>query len=311
VPNWTSAAGALEGILAALGTPLPRHAIMGLSGHAWHFRLGFHEGVAALPDGPLDLDWEAMAANYSRLGWRWERFGCRLEPARDWTDAREAAVAWAEPHLQGGRPLLGFDFHLHEFGIVHGYDAARRAWLVDDLLAGDYGPAIPVAEWPGPAGWIELIAPIEPAVADPLDSVSGALDTARRMLAGDVSGLSGTPGLERWAEAFEGDTAVDRAGNAYTLAVLLAARSDGAAFISDIGAAIPDLAGPLSRARAALDGEARALAPLVSLFPFPAGGHGNVDVPGLRRAAAMALRQAAAAERRLADSLDEAIEALG
>ena len=33
-PNWTSAAGALEGVLEFLGAPLPRHAIMGLTGLA-------------------------------------------------------------------------------------------------------------------------------------------------------------------------------------------------------------------------------------------------------------------------------------
>jgi hypothetical protein len=310
VPNWTSAAGALEGILEALGTPLPRHAIMGLSGHAWQFRLGSAEGIVALPSGPLDLDWEAMAAHYKRLGWRWERFGARLEPGRDWQAARDAAVAWAAPHLERGHPVLGFDFHLREFGIVFGYDAAARAWLVDDLLAGDYGPAVPLDTWPGEPGWLELIAPVEPIEVDPIDAIGAALDAATRFIAGDGSGLSGAPGIDSWAEAFEGETVVDRAGNAYTLAVLLAARSDGAAFVADVAESLPPIAEPLGLAKAALGDEVRALAPLVSLFPFPAGGHGNVDVPGLRRAAAMALRQASAAERRTAEHLAAAVEIL-
>ena len=54
--NWTSAAGALEAILNYLGEPLPRHAVMGLSGHAWHFCLGTRGDVTALPSGVADID---------------------------------------------------------------------------------------------------------------------------------------------------------------------------------------------------------------------------------------------------------------
>ena len=52
--NWTSAAGAAQGILDYLGTPLPRHAVMGLTGHAWHTCLGSRDGVVALPHGVLE-----------------------------------------------------------------------------------------------------------------------------------------------------------------------------------------------------------------------------------------------------------------
>ena len=72
-PNWTSAAGALEGILAHLGAPLPRHAIMGLTGHAWRLCLGRRDNVVALPSGPADLDWAAAqgkAGETIRLGYQ-------------------------------------------------------------------------------------------------------------------------------------------------------------------------------------------------------------------------------------------------
>jgi hypothetical protein len=46
---------------------------------------------------------------------------------------------------------------------------------------------------------------------------------------------------------------------------------------------------------------------LLTLFPFPTGGHGNVNVPGLRRAAAMALRRAAQHERTAATHIRAAL----
>ncbi|MGH2611324.1 MAG: hypothetical protein ACRDHF_19775, partial [Tepidiformaceae bacterium] len=129
-PNWTSAAGALESILTFLGEPLPRHAIMGLTGHAWHLCLATRPGVVALPSGPVDLDWEAAVRRYARTGVTWERFGAALPPDEDWSEMRRAAIDWAVPHLDGGRPLIGFDFHLHEHAVVYGYDTARGGFLV-------------------------------------------------------------------------------------------------------------------------------------------------------------------------------------
>ena len=85
-----------------------------------------------------------------------------------------------------------------------------------------------------------------------------------------------------WADAFDSDTEVDRAGNAYTLAVLQGARMDGAAFLADLAESIPDLGEPLRVAERAIRDEVQALSPLITLFPFPTGGHGNVGNAGLR-----------------------------
>lgn len=304
-PNWTSAAGALEGILEFLGAPLPRHAVMGLTGHAWHFCLGTREGVTALPSGPSDLDWSAAPALYARTGYRWERF------AGD-ESARDAAVAWATAHLDAGRPLIGWDFHLHEHAIIDGYDPARRGFFVQDIITEEVGPFVPWDAWPS-LGRIELLAPTEPTDPDPAEAIIGALETALAAFRGENGPPGdtqprGTAGIEAWAEALDGDAEVDRAGNAYTLVVLQAARTDGAAFLADLADSLPPLAEPLLAARAALDEQVKALAPLITLFPFPTGGHGNVNVPGLRRAAAMALRRAAQHERTAAAHIQSALE---
>ena len=92
--------------------------------------------------------------------------------------------------------------------------------------------------------------------------------------------------------------------------MLQAARLDGAAFLRDLAASLPDLAAPIGEAERAVRDLTQTLAPLLTLFPFPAGGHGNVANPGLREAAAAALRRAAAHERRAAASIAAALAAL-
>jgi hypothetical protein len=216
--NWTSAAGALEGILSFLGAPLPRHAVMGLTGHAWHTCIEQRGDVTALPGGPSDLDWEAMVGRYALTGFRWERFGAALREGDDWTEMRDAAIDWAESCLAAGRPLIGWDFHLHEFAVLWGIDRRREAFLVDDVLAPEVGAASPWAEWP-PLGRIELFAPRDEVEVDPLDAVGRSLQAALACFAGeDGPGDEqprGTAGLAAWADALDGDAQIDRAGNAY------------------------------------------------------------------------------------------------
>ncbi|MGH2633014.1 MAG: hypothetical protein ACRDG3_06355 [Tepidiformaceae bacterium] len=309
--NWTSAAGALEGVLSYLGAPLPRHAIMGLSGHAWHTCLGTRGDVSALPSGPSDLDWEAMVRRYARTGIGWERFGGDLPESGDWGEMRSAAVEWAIAHLDAGRPLVGWDFHLHEFGIVYGYDRAKAGFLVHDILSGEVGSLALWADWPSAVGRIELFAPAGPVEVDAVEVVGGALDTAIAAfqgLDGPADGQPrGTAALVAWAEAMESEAEIDRPGNAYTLAVAQGARMDGANFLADVAASLPGLAAPLREAERAVREEVKALAPLITLFPFPTGGHGNVSNAGLRRGAAMALHRAAAHERKAATAIAEAL----
>lgn len=314
VTNWTTAAGALEGILASLGAPLPRHAVMGLTGHAWHTCLGSKGGVTALPSGPTDLDWERAVGGYRRTGFAWERYAAELHPGEDWTAQRASAVDWATAQLDVGRPLIGWDFQLHEFAVVYGYDRSRGGFLVDGVYGPEFGPFAAWDEWPSSLGQIELFAPLDPVEDDPVETVAEALQTALDCFAGkngpDDGQPRGTAALSAWAEVLDGDGEVDRAGNAYTLAVAQAARLDGALFLKDLAQALPDLGAPLLVAERAIREEAKALSPLITLFPFPSGGHGNVNNAGLRRAAAMALRRAAQHERVAAAAIAEALAML-
>ena len=313
-PNWTTAAGALEGVLAAEGLELPRHAVMGLTGHAWHLCIAAEGGVIALPNGPHDLDWGAMVERYAHTGLAWERFGRRARGG-ELEAAREEAFVWARERLDAGVPLIGFDLQVHEFAIVRGYDAERQGFLVESAVSDEMGSFAPWSDWPTPAlGIIELFAPVGPSDPDPEEAVVEALRTAVELMAGgggDDTQARGTAAFDAWADALEGTEEVDRAGNAYTLAVLQAARTDGAAFLGDLAEAIPGLAIPLIHAQRAVLDQTQALSPLLTLFPFPAGGHGSISNPGLREAAANALRRAAGHERRAAESIAEALDSLG
>ena len=313
-PNWTTAAGALEGVLAAEGLELPRHAVMGLTGHAWHLCLASEGDVTALPSGPHDLDWGAMVERYARTGLAWERLGRRARGV-ELAVARDEAIAWARERLDEGVPLIGFDLQIHEFAIVRGYSVERGGFLVESAVSEEMGGFAPWSDWPTPSiGIVELFAPVGPSDPDPEEAVVGALQTAVELLSGGGGASAhprGTAALEAWADAFEGTGEVDRAGNAYTLAVLQAARTDGAAFLGDLAEAVPGLAIPLIHAQRAVLDVTQALSPLLTLFPFPAGGHGSVANPGLREAAANALRRAAAHERRAAASIAEALDSLG
>jgi hypothetical protein len=269
------------------------------------------EGVFALPGGAVDLDWEAMSRRWARCGLQWDRFGGLLRPGDDWQPMREAAIAWSESHLEAGRLLIGFDFHLHEFAIVYGIDRGRSGFLVESVLSGEVGPLAQWSEWPSKAGMLELFAPVAEVDPDPVEVIAGALQTALDCFAGKDGPADGQPrgtaGLDAWADTLDGEAEVDRAGNAYTLAVLQAARMDGAHFLADVSQALPEIADALQPAERAIRDEAQALSPLITLFPFPTGGHGNVNTPGLRRAAAMAIRRAAIHERTAASAISDAL----
>ncbi len=311
-PNWTTAAGALEGVLAAEGLELPRHAVMGLTGHAWHLCVASEGGITALPSGPHDLDWGTMVERYARTGLEWERFGRRAK-GEELEAAKEEALAWARERLDEDVPLIGFDLQVHEFAIVTGYDDEQGGFLVESAVSEEMGSLAPWSDWPS-LGIIELFAPVGPSDPEPQLAVLESLRTALDLLRGAGGGADqprGTAAFEAWADALEGDGEVDRAGNAYTLAVLQAARIDGAAFLHDLSESVPPLAEPLGRAEQAMRDLTQTLSPLLTLFPFPAGGHGNVSNPGLREAAANALRRAAGHERRAAEAIMEAFMRMG
>ena len=240
-------------------------------------------------------------------------FGRRAK-GEDLDAAREEALGWARERLDEGVPLIGFDLQVHEFAIVTGYDDERRGFHVESAVSEELGGFAPWDDWPS-LGIIELFAPTGPSDPDPELAVLGALQTALQLLSGE-GGRERAParGRRRWRRGRRRSMGRERwtgRGNAYMLAVLQAARMDAAAFLRDLAESVPPLAEPLGRAEEAVREVTQALSPLLTLFPFPAGGHGNVANPGLREAAANALRRAAGHERRAAQSIAEAFGMMG
>jgi len=298
-PNWTTLAGAIEGVLEAMAAPLPRHAVMGLTGCAFTFALARGETGVAGAAGIHAFDTIRLEERLARTGVRFERFlGGRAE--------RRDAIAWMTARTARGTPVVAWALRLREWGIVQAVDEAAQTFAVDDLLTPEVGPSAAWDDWPWAGERVDLLAPVGHGVEeDALEAVAAALRDAAAFLSGEIrpEGMpSGADALEEWAAAFEEGRPIDRSGNAYCLAALEAARSDGAAFFEELAQALSNTAEPLRRAAAALRREAAELSQLVTLFPYPAGGAGALTSPGMRRIAAAVLRRAARWEREAAQA---------
>lgn len=305
-PNWTTLAGAVETVLEAVGVPLPRHAVMGLSGFAFTF--AFVEGREGSP-APASIhafDGYDLEARLLRTGVRFERFVGGPE-------ARREALEWVAARAERGVPVIAWALRLREWGIVVRCDRETESFAVADLLTPEVGPTVGWEEWPFAGERVDLLAPVECTDPDASTVVREALEDAVRFLEGAVPSVNlaaGAVALEAWAHALAAGHAIDRRGNAYCLAAVHAARSDAARFCEEIAESFPPAAAGLAAAAHALRSEASELSRLVTLFPYPTGGPGALASEGLRRSAAAALRRAADLERAAAAHLRDALSEL-
>lgn len=296
-PNWVTLAGAVEGVLSAIGYALPRHAVMGLTGCAFAFALV--EGRNGIPDANSihAFDSYALQSRLARTGVQFERFA----PSEVSASSRRAAIEWMQNRIRHGIPVVAWALRLRAWGIVRAVDEQNQRFVVDDLLTPEVGEDVAWVDWPWEGERIELLAPTGVASdADGRALVGAALDEAVGMLRGTTrpSGLrSGADALVAWAEAFEEGRVIDRSGNAQCLAAVQAARFDGALFLEDVANSIAEAADQLRLAAGALRTEAESFSRLVSLFPYPSGGSGALASSGIRRIAAATLRRAAELER--------------
>lgn len=302
-PNWTTLAGAIETVLEAVGVPLPRHAVMGLTGFAFTF--AFVEGREGSP-APASIhafDGYNLEARLLRTGVRFERFVGGPE-------ARQEALEWVAARAGRGVPVIAWALRLREWGIVVRCDREAASFEVADLLTPEVGPTVGWEEWPFAGERFDLLAPVESTEPEAATVVREALEDAARFLEGTVPSLdlaAGAVALEAWADALAAGHAIDRSGNAYCLAALHAARSDAARFCEDLAESFAPAAAGLAAAARALRSEASELSRLLTLFPYPGGGPGALASEGMRRSAAAALRRAADLERAAAAHLRDAL----
>jgi hypothetical protein len=315
VPNWTSIAGALHGIVRFLGSSVDQAHVMGTSGHA--FRLAIAASDEGIPSAlsPLSFDVERAVALYSGLGFSWESIGVHSE-SKDYARQRQHAIERIRRTIDRGRPAAVYGLHLREFGIVNGYDDRAGVLLVSTSLSTQFGTTLPLSRWPAPdqTGWIQAFLPGGRISTGTAASLRAAIEFAVAYArSGDPNGPSGTAhgfeAYERWLAAYE-EIRLDAAGNARCIQTLQAARQDAARYLRTAAAAQSDSVRELLREAAdSYQAEALALSRLSTLFPYPSGG--DTTNRAATAAACGALREALGCEREAIDRLGKVMVSLG
>lgn len=307
VPNWLSAAGALAGVLPALGVEVrPPPYLTGISGHAFQTALVAGPQGAPRPAPPTGSSYRRAVAHYAALG-----LGAELLEVRPGDErSRQAAFERIRRSIDRKRPVIAFGLHLPEFGIVRGYGDGPTHLLVSTLVAEQHGPTLPLALWPPPGA-------TDPAPVALLER-RGKFDSRRAeqaalrfavaeadATAGDGELACGLAAYERWRDLLLSPGAeIDRRGNAYTVQATLAARREAAQFLDEIADHHPSEAA-LREAAAAYRAETLDLSRMSSLFVYPHGG--DIDNPRAREQGARHLEAALGNERTAVDALRSAI----
>jgi hypothetical protein len=302
VSNWTSVAGALEGMLIALGSTLDRTAIMGLSGHA--FRLAIRTTADGIADGE-----SSVCFDYARALQLYTNLGCKLEQVAarpgdpDYARRREEAIKRIRRSIDHNVPAIVYDLQLPEFGLVKGYDDRAGLFYVSTTVSAQYGEVLPLAQWPTPEHlrWIQALLTVGRSRVDrrraERDALSFAVQYAEH---GDPLGpddtVHGLAAYERWLDGYAAPDRLIRYGNARCIQVVQAARKDAARFLRDIARDYAaGIGAALKQAASSYDDEVLAFSRLASLFPYPSGG--DVSNPGALATGAASLRQALICER--------------
>lgn len=302
-PAWTSFAGALSGVLTALGRSHDLSELMGISGFAFRVDLPERDGVLAAGSGAAAVDFARVLPLVAHSGVTFTlTAAAHAEPS--WAARRDEAIAAIRRAIDGGRPAMVYGLQLPEFGIVYGYDDRARTFAVRTVLSEQYGAALPEGRWPVAerADPVIVLLPVASRWTPRLlgrrsDGGAALVDALRFAVAfgydgdpGDASGAShGLAAFRRWREALAGATPVEPSGHAHLIQTVQTARRDAATYLRAAGARAGRAAVPLADAAAAYERVALALSRLATLFPYPAGG--DPGAPGLRRVAVAALAE--------------------
>lgn len=315
VSNWTSIAGAIEGILRFLGTDGGSSWVMGTTGYAFRLAIRSGAGGIATAEDTLTPETPTTRALHEGLGVRWEWQSAGPDD-RDFDRRRKQAIARIRRSIDRGRPAAAYGLHLPEFGLIKGYDDGARRFFVSTTLSSQYGEALPWSQWPAPGQprRIDVLLPGDRRRMDRSATERTALrfavaEARRGAPAAESDAANGLAAYDRWLAGYGEPGRLDPYGNARCIQTLQAARRDAARYVRSVAASRQgDVAALLERAAAAYDAEALALSRLASLFPYPAGG--DPTSPGALAAGAASLRQALAHERDAIESLEAALPAL-
>jgi hypothetical protein len=312
--NWTSIAGAIEGVLRFLGIDLTQPALMSLSGHAFRFAIAQSGAGVAAPESPFLFDYERALPLYGGLGLTWETEGAWPDDP-DYERRRERLVARIRRSIDRGKPCVVYGLQLTEFGIVNGYDERAGLFYISTSISSQYGTSLPLAQWPAP-GHVPLLRGLFPDRSVRVERSAAERSALRFAVAyasgGDPGGPAGVAhgiaAYEVWLEAYDRGLPIDPAGNRRCIQTLQAARRDAATFLNSLAERMPAERERLIAVARDYELEALALSRMATLFPYPGGG--DTENRGLRHAAAAALRQSLALERAAILALEQIVASL-
>jgi hypothetical protein len=305
--NWTSIAGAIDGILHFSGLRLDEPVLMGLSGHAFRFAIAESEAGVASAESPFYIDYRRSIDLYSGLGLSWDTDGCWPDDA-DCVGHRERLLARIQRSIDRGMPCAIYGLQVAEFGIVNGYDERAGLLFVSTNVSPQYGSSLPVAQWPAP-GHSPILRGLFPLGKSNVDRPTAELQGLRFAVEyayhGDLhapSGIAhGLAAYKRWLESYERGLPIDAIGNRRCIQILQSARRDAGAFLTSIANRLPNEADRLRAVARDYELETLALSRMATLFPYPGGG--DIDSRGIREAAAASLREAFGLEQKAVASL--------
>src|SRR5204863_41641 len=122
--HWTSAVGALHGVLTALGCSYSVAEVSALSGHAFRLAITSSADGQVGASGPPCFSTRTALPLYEGLGWRFKAIEAAPEDP-DYARRRRDALAQMVRATSRGLPVVAYGLHIPDFGIVHG--AERRA----------------------------------------------------------------------------------------------------------------------------------------------------------------------------------------
>ncbi|MEF3305799.1 RNA polymerase sigma factor [Paenibacillus sp. GYB003] len=288
---------------------------MAATGHAFRIQVAPDLGVS----GPYAYDWaEAMRGGWRRLGYAVAVFGgagARLDKPDELVTAMDALLG----SLERGVPAVAWNVSNAEFGMIEGFDDAKRQWTVTDTSAS--GKALPYAKLGRLSDRTEWFAAV-PTGRIPVDRAEQAAElferTARHMRGDECGGIrhsanygiGGIAAYRIWIEALDRQTAAEPLGVAYNAAVVREARTHAAAYLRSLtaggflSARCPSALPAVTHAQRSYGKIAAAWEGVCRLFPLPFGA--DPTAPGPADRAARLLERAAAAERDAVSALEEA-----
>ena len=299
--------GALHGVLTALGCSYSVAEVSALSGHAFRLAITSSADGEIGAAGPSCFSSGTALPLYEGLGWRFRAIEAAPDDP-DYARRRREALVQIGKATDHGLPAIAFGLHIPDFGIVRAVEGrdgeAGASLIVSTTMSPQYGARLPAEQWPAPGRPqpLRVFLPDKRVRVEPATRMTRllrfAVDYARHGDTGVVPGFPApTTGIEayaRWAALLEGSEPISPHGQAYCIQGLQEARTDAAAFLRSAAAARPAAAAEFNRAAAAYRAVVLELSRMATLFPFPNGG--DVASPGMRRAGALYVRRAFAAE---------------